>query len=96
MNTADMNNLYRTTAWAQDFISALCERRLARLFFRLIVGRYAYREFIGLQDSVMRFGHNPYWGYGLEKVEYHQDSVPAAWWVEREPKPIKDSQAVTA
>lgn len=73
-------------AWALDFERALRQRPLwARLLFRLIAGRYAYREFIGLQDSLAKEGWTPYMDYGLEHVSYHGSSVPDRWWEEREP-----------
>lgn len=80
----------RVYAWAVDFIRALSERPWwARILFRMVVGKYAYREFIGLMDSLARDGFSPYFYYGLKKQEYHADPVPREWWAEREPAPLK-------
>jgi hypothetical protein len=59
--------------WAIDFVRALMERnKLLRLLFRLIVGKYAYREFIGMIEE-MNKGHYFNIGYCLEGQEYHKD-----------------------
>lgn len=81
--------------WAVDFIRALRERPLwARVLFRLSLGKYAYREFIGLMDDLERDGHSPYFCYGLERMGYHRDEIPLLqWWSERTPVPLKTSSA---
>jgi len=74
------------TAWAEDFLRALRNRPLIlKLLLRPIFGKYAYREFIGLMDALMRNGESPYYDYGLESMDYHKDRVPWRWWDEREP-----------
>jgi hypothetical protein len=54
-----------------------------------VLGKYAYREFIGMQDAMMRESFNPYMDYGIQGVEYHADKLPLKWWEEREPRPLK-------
>lgn len=75
--------------WALDFIRAARERPLAlRLLLRPILGECAYREFIGLIDELEHNGFLLECGYGLESMEYHNQPVPWAWWVERINIPI--------
>jgi hypothetical protein len=73
--------------WAVDFVGAARERPVwAKLLVRLALGKWAYREFIGLIDELYRNGCIPYVSYELENMEYHTDIVPLAWWKEKEPK----------
>ena len=75
-----MSEPWRTMAWALDFARAARERpRWARALFRIAVGKYAYREFIGLQDELARQSYSPYYGYDLERMDYHDDEVPLDW-----------------
>jgi hypothetical protein len=77
--------------WAMDFVRAARERPLwARILLRLAMGKYAYREFIGMMDSIQRDSGCLYLGYELEHLEYHTDKVPRDWWTERNPEPLKD------
>lgn len=81
-----MSDPWPIVPWALDFTRAARERpKWARILFRIIVGRYAYREFIGLQDELLRQGYSPYFGYGLERMNYHDDEVPSDWAAERLP-----------
>ncbi len=67
----------RVTVWALDFVRATRERPLwARLLFRLALGRYAYREFIGMQEWLARKGYSPECDYGIESTEYNKDKLP--------------------
>ena len=76
-----------------DFTRAMYSRPTwARILFRLIAGRYAYREFIGLQDVLMREGHSPYYDYYCEDQEYHNDPVPFDFGVEREPISLRNDE----
>ena len=84
-----MSDPWRAMVWALDFARAVRERRWwARILFRGVIGRYAYREFIGLQDELLRQGYSPYLDYGLERMNYHDDEVPLDWAVERSPKDL--------
>jgi hypothetical protein len=75
------------SAWASDFVRAMQNKpRIIKLIFRIIMGRYAYREFIGLMDDMTRAGLFPYFDYSLENCKYHKDPVPLFnWWKQRLP-----------
>jgi len=90
--SAGDGRVYSIAAWALDFIRALRERPLwARVLFRLVCGRCAYREFIGLMDDLERADLLPYFPYGLETISYQSDSIPRLkWWAERKPMPLAD------
>ena len=80
----------RITMWALDFVRAARERPFwAMILFRLALGRYAYREFIGLMDALDRGSLSPYLGYELEESDWHKDHVPFDWRKEREPIPLR-------
>ena len=69
-------------AWALDFSRAILDRPLIiRLLFRLIIGKYAMREFYGLIEKFRKIGYvmQPGW-YGLEYCEYQKKAVPFRWW----------------
>jgi len=67
--------------WAIDFIRALNERNiLFKILFRFIVGKYAYREFIGLINAFNKGGYYPFLDYSLEEMDYHKDKVTSKWW----------------
>ena len=84
----------RITAWAIDFARAMRERPWwVRILFRFVVGRYAYREFIGLQDALTMDETSPYFSYGLEDMDYHSDHVPLDFGVERSSRPLKSGQS---
>ncbi len=76
----DPNRDLVALGWAGDFIRAAVERPLwARLLFRMAVGRYAYREFIGMIHVLRNDGHYFNIGYGLEKGDWHKDHTPLDW-----------------
>lgn len=81
----------RVFAWAIDFCRAMNERpRIIRLLFRLVCGRYAYREFIGMQDELARQGFYPWLPYdGIRDCAYQADPVPSDLGKEREPLPLE-------
>lgn len=61
---------------ALDFCRALNKRNwLAKLLFRLAVGKYAYREYELLKLNLKRDGHNPEYDYGLEDMDYHKETM---------------------
>jgi hypothetical protein len=72
--------------WSLDFIRAVRERPLlSKILFRLVIGKYAYREFIGMMDTFQYAGYSPYFDYSCETVGYHKDKIPFInWWAERE------------
>jgi hypothetical protein len=58
---------------ALDFCRALNERGwLAKLLFRLAVGKYAYREYEFLEASLNKQGFDTKLSYGCEDMEYHK------------------------
>ena len=69
-------------AWAEDFAKALLERpKWMRPFIRFFMGKYAFREFVGMCQVINCLG-DPDWsfcwlelGYGLENTNYSQESV---------------------
>lgn len=75
--------------WAEDFVLALLDRPfLAKIFLRVVFGKYAYREFCGLVETIDANlgGHvlKGNIGYGLQNMDYHKDRVSLVWW---EPEP---------
>ena len=66
-------------AWSVDFVRAMWDKPLfVRLLFRIIIGKYAYREFVGLMQFLDKTGD---WagldfGYGLEGCQYHKEKQP--------------------
>jgi hypothetical protein len=78
--------------WSLDFIRAMRERNIfAKILFRISLGKYAYREFIGMMDAFQREGYSPYFEYSLEEQEYHRDELPKInWWSNRTPIPLRD------
>lgn len=67
--------------WSQDFVRAMGDRPYwARLLFRLAVGRYAYREFIGLVMALQEQG-DPVSRYELQGSRYQEDEVPGDYGV---------------
>ncbi len=66
------------TGWAEDFIYAVEERPwLFKLLFRLAVGKFAWREFMGMVETlIMEGGFYPkYVGYNCNDQEYHKDDI---------------------
>ncbi len=72
MNKDLVNEVYAVHAWAEDFVRAFMERpRLFRWLVKLLVGRYAWREMMGICDTLgWAMTHI---GYGLESQEYHKE-----------------------
>ena len=62
--------------WALDFTRKIYEfGKFRRLLFRLIVGKYAFREFIGMATRCEQTNGGVWFGYGLEKCDYHKEKV---------------------
>jgi len=73
--------MYAISAWAMDFLRALNERPfLCKVFLRLLFGKYAYREFIGMRDAVEKETVGIDIGYDLKEIDYQKDKVPIKWW----------------
>ena len=61
-------------AWAEDFVKALAVRpKIVRFLLRFVFGKYAYREFIGLTDTMIAAGY--YFNYELDDMDYHKEKV---------------------
>jgi hypothetical protein len=70
-----------TVAWAQDFVYALEERpKIFKLLFKLAIGRFAWREFVGMVEMLMKSGgYTPNCiGYFCEDNDYHKEH-PELW-----------------
>lgn len=62
--------------WSMDFFRALYERpRWVRWLLRLVLGRHAYRELVGLRDMLDRHGWDTHFEYGCQNAAYHKDKV---------------------
>lgn len=84
-----MTDWARAYTWGLDFSRALVSRPWwARMLFRIACGRYAYREFVGMQDCFYRDGFGPRDAYELQHMEYHGDRVPDDIGKERDPTPL--------
>lgn len=74
-------------AWAQDFVKAASERSgLLRILLRFCLGRYAFREFLGMVEALQKIDYINsdlrdvnYPRYDCENQEYHSDPVPLDW-----------------
>lgn len=61
---------------ALDFCRALRERgKLRNWIFKLLVGKYAYREYELLLLNLQYSGFYPEFDYGLEDCEYHKKTI---------------------
>jgi hypothetical protein len=83
----DRGKAYGAFVWALDFFRAMRERPLwAKYLMRFVMGKYAYREFIGLHDALIDSGYSPHYGGVGEGVDYYKDKVPFDWWRDTEGK----------
>ena len=65
-----------TFAWGLDMLRKINEfGRFRKWLLRVILGRYAYRELIGLRDSIEKEGYHTKWEYGIERCDYHKDKI---------------------
>ncbi len=72
------------SAWSMDFERALNKKSfLHKLLFRLVLGKYAFREFYGMREALKKNGYsNEYSYYELERCKYQKDKIPFIWWKE--------------
>ena len=64
----------RVSAWANDMCRALNERnRFWKWLFKLSLGKYAYREYVGMTSILERAGYYPEGEYALEDAKYHNE-----------------------
>ena len=65
--------------WGMDMCRAMMHfSKFRKYLLKLIMGKYAFRELIGLRDCIEQYGYtcsNPDIGYCLENMEYHKDKV---------------------
>lgn len=60
------------STWALDFWRAFRERpHLYQRITQLCMGRYAWRELIGMREALEEAGCDPSLPYELEDMEYH-------------------------
>ena len=70
-----------TIAWAEDFVYALESRpQIFKRLFKLAIGKYAWREFVGMVETLIQCGgHLPKnVGYSLSNMDYHKER-PELW-----------------
>ncbi|MHB0967409.1 MAG: hypothetical protein ACYC36_13250 [Bellilinea sp.] len=70
---------FTAAIWGLDMLRALQERpRLFQWAIRLLMGRYAWRELIGLRDELIKrgYGFSGNFNYGIEGANYHKDKTP--------------------
>ena len=70
-----VNQNYTLIGWVEDFLRVIEEFGSVRLFLlRLVLGRYGYREMIGMLDYLKEIGWwTPGIGYSLKEMNYHQE-----------------------
>lgn len=62
--------------WAMDMLRAIQQQsKFRRWLLRMVLGRYAYREMVGLRDAIDAEGYDTHFEYSLEDMDYHQDKV---------------------
>lgn len=85
MELRAVTNFARLWMPTMDFYRALNERPVwVKLLFRLLVGKWAYSEFMIAMRIIQQEGHDPLYSYGLEHANYHK-SEPWRWWEVRVP-----------
>lgn len=63
-------------AWGMDFLRKINEfSRFHKWILRLVLGRYAFRELIGLRDCIEKYNYSTTYPYELENMDYHKDKV---------------------
>jgi hypothetical protein len=68
-------------AWALDFVRAMNKRPwIIKILCRAFMGKYAYREFIGMIWGINKIGYFPFFDYGLEECGYNQEKHSIHWW----------------
>jgi hypothetical protein len=65
-------------AWGLDLVRAINEHnKFRRFLIRLALGKYAWRELVGLKTCLKDARLYPEFKYGLEGCKYHNEKV--AW-----------------
>ena len=74
-----IGNYIVVVAWAQDFIRAVGSRpKLFRWIFKVMIGRYAWRELVGMYEALIEAGSTPDFEYELKGQRYHKEH-PELW-----------------
>ena len=67
-------------AWAEDFFRAMRGRpRIYLVLIKLFMGRYAYRELIGMRDQLTKEHFLTDNLYYCQNQKYHDDKVRDLW-----------------
>lgn len=73
----DQNTFVVTAWWALDFSRAIYNMNwLRRILFRIIIGKYAYREFVGIMQTLHSGKYDPRYPYELEDTDYNKEELP--------------------
>jgi len=73
----DQNTFAVTAWWALDFSRAIYNMNwLRRILFRIIIGKYAYREFAGIMQTLHSGQYDPRYTYELEDTDYNKEELP--------------------
>lgn len=73
----DQNTFAVTAWWALDFSRAIYNMNWPRrILFRIIIGKYAYREFAGIMQALHSGQYDPRYTYELEDTDYNKEELP--------------------
>ena len=62
--------------WGLDFARKIFEMSwFRRKLFQLVVGRYGFREFMGMCQALEKAYHDMHAGYGIEGTEYNKEKI---------------------
>ena len=72
---------YLATVWGLDMIRAIIDLpRWRQVLIRMLMGKYAWRELIGLRDTIVALGYSCSTGYSVgEECRYYKDVVGNFW-----------------
>ena len=63
-------------AWALDMLRAMNRfGKFRKRLLKLVMGRYAYRELVGLRDCIEKHGYSIDIEYELDNMDYHKEKV---------------------
>lgn len=70
------HNSISILVWALDLVRAIQDfSPIRKWLLKLVLGKYAYRELVGLRDALEADGLNTRIGYDLENCNYHKEKV---------------------
>jgi hypothetical protein len=74
--TVPIENYVSVFAWGLDMCRAMQRfGKFRKKLLKLVMGRYAYRELVGLRDCIEKLGYSTSLDYGLEGMDYHKDKA---------------------